>query len=460
MRKAIRLTKGLDFLILGEAGRNFYDTVPGGIYAIQPGDFPGLTPKMVVKEGDMVKAGETLFEDKLFPEVKYVSPVSGTVSAIVRGDRRKVVRVEIEAAEEQQSRKLEAKDPEGMDAREVVDFLLDAGLFGFINQLPYAVTANPRVMPKSIFISTVCDMPLSGDFAIELNDGRYGEIDGRPAQHVAFNIGLKALARVAKVYIGVSPHSDVNCVEDIDNLDIVTVEGKCPAGNVGVLVNHLDPVNKGETVWTVDPATLLYIGRAFICNHVDFTRSIALCGAPVTAAGYYKMVLGQRLSQLFDGTVEENNGLRVNNGNALTGRRTSADGFLGAHASEVSVINDGANIHELFGWIRPRTNQFSSHGSYFSWLRPQHTYRPDTRVKGGRRNMIMSGEYDKVFPMDIYPEFLIKAIIAGDIDRMEQLGIYEVAPEDFAVAEFVDSSKLELQRIVREGLDILRKENS
>ena len=235
--------------------------------------------------------------------------------------------------------------------------------------------------------------------------------------------------------------------------------GKCPAGNVGVQVNHISPVNKGEVVWTVEPAAVIFFGRRLNTGRVDLRRTVAVCGSEVKWPAYVDMTVGQQLSTVLDGMVSDGVKVRVIDGNPLTGRVASGDGFLGAHTSEVTVIPEGDDADEMLGWIMPRFGQFSTSRSYFSWLLGKKEYSLDARVKGGERHIIMSGEYDRVLPMDIYGEYLVKAIIAGDIDKMEQLGIYEVSPEDFALAEFVDSSKLELQRIVREGLDMMRKEN-
>ena len=211
-------------------------------------------------------------------------------------------------------------------------------------------------------------------------------------------------------------------------------------------------------VWTVDPVVVLFIGRLFNTGNVDLRRTVAVAGSEVNEPDYVETVVGTSINTILFGKLKSENNVRIINGNPLTGRKTTLDGFLGAHTSEITVIPEGNNADEMFGWIMPRLNQFSANRSYFSWLQGKRNYKLDARIKGGKRHMIMSGEYDSVLPMDIYAEYLIKAIITGDIDRQEQLGIYEVAPEDFAVAEFVDSSKLELQDIVRKGLDILRKE--
>ena len=236
-------------------------------------------------------------------------------------------------------------------------------------------------------------------------------------------------------------------------------DGPHPAGNVGVQINHIAPVNKGETVWTIDPQAVIFIGRLMNTGRVDLTRTVAVTGSEVLKPAYCRLKVGAMLTGVFAGNVAKGKELRYISGNPLTGRQIPANGFLGAFHSQLTVIPEGSDVHEMLGWIMPRTNDFSVSRSYFSWLGGKSKeYTLDARVKGGERHMIMSEEYDRVFPMDILPEYLIKAIIAGDIDRMEALGIYEVAPEDFALCEFVCSSKMELQRIVREGLDMLRKE--
>jgi Na+-transporting NADH:ubiquinone oxidoreductase subunit A len=243
-------------------------------------------------------------------------------------------------------------------------------------------------------------------------------------------------------------------------VEINIFDGKCPAGNVGVQVNNVLPVNKGEVVWTVDPASVIIIGRLFNSGKVDLRRIIAIGGSEIKEPSYVETLIGTPLSVVLSGRLVTKEHIRIINGNPLTGKKTTIDDYTGAATSEVTVIPEGDNVNELLGWILPRTKEYSTSRSYFSWLFGKRAYNLDARIKGGERHMIMSGEYDKVMPMDIYGEYLIKAIIAGDIDKMEQLGIYEVSPEDFALAEFVDSSKLELQRIVREGLDMLRKENA
>ena len=448
MTKVIKLRRGLDINLAGKAEKKKVAVACGGTYALQPADFEGVKPKVVVKEGDKVKAGDALFVNKEYPEVKFASPVSGTVSLVERGDRRKLLSIRIDADAEQEYADFGKKDPAAMSAEEVVGALLEAGLFGYINQLPYAISTNPQMMPRDIFVSALRDMPLAGDFEYEL--------EGNEAD---FQTGLTALSRIAKTYLGVGAQQSADALLNAKDAEVVVFDGKCPAGNVGVQVNNIAPVNKGEVVWTVEPTAVIFFGRLFNTGRVNLTRTVAVGGSEVKAPAYADIMVGAGICPVLDCSAVKLEGSRIIMGNPLTGKQTTKEGFLGAHTSEITAIPEGNNADELFGWIMPRFNQFSVSRSYFSWLFGKKDYKLDARIKGGERHMIMSGEYDSVLPMDIYGEYLIKAIIAEDIDKMEQLGIYEVSPEDFALAEFVDSSKLELQHIVRKGLDMLRKEN-
>ena len=301
---------------------------------------------------------------------------------------------------------------------------------------------------SSIFISAFDSNPLAPDFEYVLK-----------GEEANFQTGLDALAKIAKTYLGISIKQKSTALTQAKNVTVTVFDGPNPAGNVGVQINHVAPVVKGETVWTIGAEAVIFIGRLFNTGRVDLTRTVAVTGSEVVKPAYCKLKVGALLTHVFAGNVTKDKELRYISGNVLTGKQVKPNGFLGAFDSQLTVIPEGDDIHEMLGWIMPRFNQFSVNRSYFSWLMGnKKEYVLDARIKGGERHMIMSGEYDKVFPMDILPEFLIKAIIAGDIDRMEALGIYEVAPEDFALCEFVDSSKLELQRIVRAGLDMLRAE--
>ena len=446
MANLFRLRKGLDINLAGKAEKKKIQLKSNGKYALQPDCFTGVVPKVVVKEGDKVKAGDALFINKNCQEMKFASPVSGTVTAVERGERRKVLAVKVDADANQVFTDFGVKDVKKMSGDEVKASLLEAGLFGYINGV-----TTPDSNPKAIFVSALRDKPLAADFAFELE-----------GQEKEWQAGLTALSKMAKTYLGVGPEQlDVKGLANVEDVVVNVFDGPCPAGNVSVQVNHVSPVNKGEVVWTVDPSAVIFFGRLFLTGKVNLRRTVALVGSEVKQPQYADMLVGEELQTLLSNSYDATHKVRIINGNVLTGRVTTKDGFLGAHSSEITVIPEGDDADELAGWIMPRLKQFSVNRSYFSWLfGKKKAYSLDARIKGGQRHMIMSGEYDKVIPMDIYPEYLVKAIITGNIDKMEQLGIYEVSPEDFALAEFVDSSKLELQRIVREGLDILRRENN
>ena len=443
MSKLIKLRKGLDVNLKGKAALETVSVKCPGEYALVPDDFTGMKPKVVVNEGDTVLAGDALFVDKKHPEVKFVSPVSGTVTLVERGDRRKLLSVRVKSDGKQQSREFDVKG-------DIKAVLMESGMFAFFRQRPYDVVANPEDKPKAIFVSAFNSMPLSQDFSYVVK-----------GQEEEFKAGIKALSAIAKVNLGINVAQSKTFLNDVPNCEVTVFDGPAPAGNVGVQINHVDPINKGEVVWTIGAEEVIFVGRLMKTGRVDLTRTIAVAGSEVKNPAYATIKVGQKLDTLLQGQISDEASLRIINGNVMTGIKTSKDGYLAAHATEVNVIPEGDHADEFMGWIMPRFNTFSTHRSYLSWLfGKKKEYVFDARVKGGERHMIMSGEYDKVFPMDIFAGYLIKAIITGDIDRQEALGIYEVAPEDFAIAEFVDSSKLELQRIVREGLDILRKENA
>ena len=441
MAKVIKLRKGLDVKLKGTAALETTALKMSDEYALCPDDFCGVKPKPVVKEGDAVKVGDALFVDKLHPEVKFVSPVSGVVSQIERGDRRKLLSIRVKADGMQTARKFDVKG-------DVKAVMMESGLFGMMLQRPYAVVPNPDDKPKAIFVSAFNSMPLAQNFEYVLE-----------GQEKDFQTGISTLSKLSRVHLGVGSKQKAKALLEAKDCEVTVFDGPAPAGNVGVQINHIDPVNKGEVVWTMAPEVVIMLGRLMNNGEADFTRKVAVAGSEVKNPGYVKVILGAKLSDILEGRIDKAANNRIIDGNVMTGMKSDINGFLGAQSTEVNVIPEGDDADEMLGWIMPRFNQFSVSRTYFSWLMPKKEYRLDARVKGGERHMIFSGEYDKVFPMDIYAGYLIKAIITEDIDRQEALGIYEVAPEDFALAEFVCSSKLELQRIVRQGLDALRKEN-
>lgn len=447
MANVIKLKKGLDIPLEGKPVREVADAPKSEYYALIPDDFHGVIPKIAVKAGDHVDAGTPLMYDKNRPEVKFVSPVSGEVVAVNRGERRKVLDITIKSDNKQTSVDFGKFELSGLSGEQVKELLLNAGLFPFIKQRPYDVIANPEVQPRDIFVSAWDSAPLAPDFAFVLK----GEENN-------FQAGLNALKKMTsgKVYVGTSAKDPVNMA----GVETAIFEGPHPAGNVGVQIQHIAPVNKGEVVWTISAFDVLLIGRFFNSGKVDFSRMIAVAGSEIVKPMYIRTVLGARLDSILGNNIKKSNyNQRFISGNVLTGTKVDPMGYLRAPHSQLTVIPEGDDCNELFGWATPGFDKYSVSHSYFTWLfGRKKDYVLDARLHGGERAIIMSGEYDKVLPMDILPEFLIKATIAFDIDKMESLGIYEVAPEDFALCEFVDTSKLELQKIIRNGLDLLMKE--
>lgn len=447
MNKIIKLRKGLNIPIEGKAVSSVTEIKKEiKTVAVCPPDFTGYIPRVAVAEGDAVKVGTPLFADKRNEAQKITSPVSGKVVGIDRGERRKLLSVRIESDGLFSAEDFGATDLAAASAQTITELMDKSGISAFIRQRPYDVVADTRIAPRDIFISLFSTMPLAADTSYALE----GKEDN-------LRLGVKALSKIAPVYIGISPEQ-ADKWGDIEGAEVNVFSGANPAGNVGVQINNVKPVNKGETVWTLGAEAVAMLGKLVRTGNIDYSRRIAIAGAEVSAPQYVDTIMGAALSTLLEGRLKNAEHVRIINGNPLVGTKTSTEGFLAAYATEVTAIPEGDNVDEVLGWIMPRTKTFSTSRSYLSWLFPQKTYNLDARIKGGERHIIMSGEYDRVIPMDIYAGYLVKAIIAKDIDRMEQLGIYEVAPEDFAVAEFVDSSKLELQKLVREGLDYIRKE--
>lgn len=449
MENLYKLKKGLDLKLEGVAPKALREISSVTEYAVAPQDFYGMTPRLVVKEGDHIIAGEPLFTDKQTGKIQIVSPVSGIVKEIERGDRRKIRLIRITPDVHQDAKEWPILGIEKITREDILERLLQSGLFAFFKQRPYDVIASPTDLPKGIFVSTFNKMPLAADFCYVVS-----------GQEEEFKLGISVLSKLAKVYVSISPEQVNTSFIPLHSAEVNIFQGPSPAGNVGVQINHISPINKGEVAWTIGAEEVIFIGRLFKTGRIDLTRNIAIAGSEVCNPTYIKTKIGAAIKDIIGNNLKSQEHTRIINGNPLVGTCTNLGGFLGAHTTEICAIPEGDDVHEVFGWIAPRLNDFSTSRSYCSWLFRKKSYAPDCRIKGGQRHMIMSAEYERVFPMDIYPSYLIKAIITGNIDRQEELGIYEVAPEDFAVAEFIDSSKLELQRIVREGLDLLRKENA
>ncbi len=452
MPKVIKIKKGLDIKLEGAAEKVCVSADKANLFAVKPPDFIGLTPKMLVKPEEAVKAGAPLFFDKYHPEVKFTSPVSGVVKSVTRGERRRILEVVIEADDKQEFVSFDKGDPASMEGEKIRETLLESGLWPTIVQRPYGIVADPEVKPKAIYISGFDTAPLAPDFDLILKD-----------QDENFETGIKALNKLTegKVHIGLkSGYPVASAFADLPDVEYHYFTGPHPSGNVGIQINHIDPINKGDIVWTVNPQHVALIGKLFKEGQYKPEVVLALAGSMVSKPKYYRTLLGTSIAGIIKGSlVEGDSKPRIISGNVLTGTKISEDGYLGYYNSLLSVIPEG-DYYELFGWALPGLNKFSNSRTFLSWLMPNKKWNIDTNLKGGQRAFVMTGEYEKVLPMDILPVHLLKAILVEDIDKMEQLGIYEVLEEDLALCEFVCTTKNDVQDILRKGLDLMRKEMS
>ncbi|MBP5335972.1 MAG: Na(+)-translocating NADH-quinone reductase subunit A [Bacteroidales bacterium] len=444
------MKKGLNIPISGEAELRVSKTIAPGIVAVQPTDFKGFLPRLLVKEGDPVLCGSPVMADKKNADILLTSPVSGTVKEIVRGEKRKLLAVLIESDGKRQCVDFGVKDAAKLDAGQVRQALLQSGLWPWLVQRPYGILADPDARPRDIFVSTFNTAPLAADATFCFG-----------ADVAAAQAGVNALAKLTdgKVYVGLDGNGK-SAFAGLQGCELNCFRGPHPAGNVGVQISHIAPIRKEDTVWTVSLAGLVAIGKLFLTGKYDVRRKVAVTGPMALQPSYVDTLPGtpmQDLAAYFGNTPAEE--LRVIGGDALSGKVIGAAGYLGFFDTQVTILREGTDP-ELLGWIRPfRFNQFSADRSYFSWLLPKKKYAMDTNLHGGARAFLMNdGYYGKVLPMDIFPVFLAKACLAGDIEKMEKFGIYEVLPEDLATCEFVDPSKNNIQAMIEQGIDLMLKE--
>ncbi len=450
MSKKIRIRKGLDIRLVGEAEMVLVQMDPAKVAAIKPTDFHALVPKILVKPGDAVQVGTPLFCDKYNERILFTSPVSGEVADVVRGEKRRVLAVTVLADREPKHIDFGAGDPGAMNRETIIQKLLASGLWPALRQRPFDVVADPAQDPKGIFISAIDTHPLAPDLDFVVRN------QGEDLQR-----GLDALARLTKgkVHLSVGGQTTAREFLDAKNVTMHTVHGPHPAGNVGVQIHHIDPINKGELCWTISVQDILAIGRLFRTGQLDPTRVVAVTGSEAKTPRYVRTHIGAPVKDI-TGPVQTK--VRIISGNVLTGDRVEEDGFLGWYHGQVTLIPEGDEPKFFItdGWASPGFDKFSANRSYPTWLMPGKKFVMDSSQNGEERGFVMTGQYDAVFPFDIYPVHLLKSILANDIEQMEQLGLYEVAPEDFALCEFVCASKINSQSIVREGLDVLKKETT
>lgn len=448
MSKDIKIKKGLTINLKGEAEKTLASAPRSRTFAIRPSDFHLITPKMVVKEGGSVQAGDTIFYSKSNDAIKFVSPVSGTLTKIERGAKRVITEIVIEADPQDTFKDFGVLSPESSSAEAIKTRLLESGCWPFIMQRPYAVVADTEQEPRDIFISAYSTAPLANDYNFSLN-GKEKELQA----------AVTALSKLTKgqVHVGVGKGEN-SPFKGLKDITLHNVSGPHPAGNVGTQINKLGPVNKNEIVWTIAPQDLVIIGELLLTGKFNAERIIALSGSEVKTPKYYKTRIGSEAATfLYDSGLKDEN-VRVISGDVLTGTKISPKGHLGYYSNTVTVIPEGDD-YEFFGWSKPVFNKMStSRALTFSWLAPNKKYDLDTNTNGEHRAFVVTGIYEEVFPLDMYPMQMLKACMVKDLDAMEALGMYEVAPEDFALTEFVCVSKQPHQQIIRNGLDLMYKE--
>ena len=449
MSNDIKIKKGLDIKLIGAAEKVTENAIISNTCIVRPEDFHTVIPKLTVKVGEKVKAGQALFFNKTNENVKFASPVSGEVIEIARGEKRKILSIKIQADKEQSYHDFGALNADSAKADDIKTKLLASGCWAFVKQRPYDVIANPEVAPKAIFVSGYASAPLAADLDYTL-EGKKAELQA----------AVSAFAKLTEGQVHVSVGKKGNSpFAGLSNVTLHNVSGPHPSGNVGTLINKIDPVNKGETVWTVAAQDLVIIGELLLTGKFNAERIVALAGSSVKKPRYFKTKIGSEIATMvYDNGVDKDGNDRIISGNVLSGKQLKPDGVLDYYSNVISVIPEGDD-YEFFGWNKPIFNKVStSRALTFSWLTPNKEFALNTNTNGEHRNFVITGAYEQVFPLDIYPMQILKACMYQDLDEMEALGMYEVAPEDFALTEFVCVSKQPHQDIIRKGLDLMLKE--
>ncbi|MFT7229799.1 MAG: Na+-transporting NADH:ubiquinone oxidoreductase subunit A, partial [Bacteroidia bacterium] len=439
---------GLDIALEGQPENKVYDVTAPVTFAIKPRDFKGLIPKLIVKQGDEVKAGDCLFTDKGNSSICFTSPVSGEIAEIVRGDRRAIMEVKILADSEISYKTFDTSEFSSKSRDEIKNLMLEAGLWPFIVQRPFGVLADTDVSPKAIHVSGFDSAPLAPDLNISLQ-----------GEESNLKIGFEVLKMLTDgtVHLNLHTKRDKNVYNQVSGVEINTFEGPHPSGLVGVQINQVDPINKGDVVWTVKPQHVAFIGKFFSTGNLNLEQTIAVGGSEFNAPGYYKTRVGASVSTILNDNLKQDN-VRVISGNVLTGGKIAQDGYIGFSDNQLSIIPEG-DQYELLGWLVPSYPRPTLSPSLPISKFLKKTFKVNTNPHGEPRAYVVTGQYEKVMPMDIMPQQLVKAVMAKDLELMENLGIYEVIEEDMALCEFVCTSKISVQQVLSEGLELMAEES-
>jgi Na+-transporting NADH:ubiquinone oxidoreductase subunit A len=448
MAKMIKLTKGYDIKLLGDAPAFVKEFESPRLFAVKPLDFKGITPRLKVEVGNEVKAGDVLFHDKRRENILFTAPVSGEVVEVKRGARRVIEEIKILSDSKSEFVNFTAADPNDLSEEEIKDKILKSGCWPFLRNRPFNTVPDPEVKPRDIFISCFDSAPLAPNYNFILEGKKQ-----------LMQTAITALLKLTdgKIYLGLSAgQKGIETFSGLKDVEIYYFDGPHPAGNVGVQIHNVKPINKGETVWTINPQDLLIIGRLFFEGKYNTEKLIAICGNEFKTRGYIKTMMGAQVSTVVKGNLNQTH-VRIISGNVLTGTKIEKDGFIGHFDNCITAIEEG-DEPEFFGWILPSYPRPSYSKTMPAFLSPETKYKVNTSMHGEERAFVITGEYEKVLPMDVLPMQLFKACLAKDIDNMEGLGIYELVEEDVALCEFICTSKLPLQEILSEGLEYVEKE--
>ena len=449
MGKNVKIKRGMDIPLEGKPSTHIHAISCSTTFAIKPTDFKGLIPKLRIKQGEEVSVGDCLFTDKKNDKICFTSPVSGEVAEIVRGDRRAITAIKILAdSSEYKFKEFDIQNYPSKNVDEIKAILLESGLWPFITQRPYGVIADTEVTPKSIHVSGFDSSPLAADLGVSLR-----------GQESQLETGFKILNMLSEggVYLNLHAKKDNTIYQNIKDVNVSYFDGPHPSGLVGVQINNLDPINKGDIVWTIKPQHVAFIGKLFETGKLDFEQNIVIAGSEVKEPAYYTTRLGASVDSLMNDNYKSEN-VRVISGNVLTGTKIDKDGYLGFFDNQVTVIPEG-NQYELLGWLFPSYARPTLSPSLPISKYLKKSFNVNTNPHGEPRAYVVTGQYEKVLPMDIMPQQLIKAVMAKDLELMENLGIYEVIEEDMALCEFVCTSKINVQQVLSEGLELMAEES-
>lgn len=448
MGQNIKIKRGMDIKLEGAPSLDVHQANSPATFAVKPTDFKGLVPKMHVKQGDKVKAGDCLFADKKNDKICFTAPVSGEIAEVVRGDRRAILAVKILADSETAYKSFNTSGFVDKSRDEVVELLLASGLWPFIVQRPYGLLADPSIAPKAIHVSGFDSAPLAADLSISLK-----------GQEANLKTGFEILKKLTegKVHLNVHATKDSSIYNSLEGVEKTIFSGPHPSGLVGVQINKIDPINKGDVVWTIKPQHVAFIGKFFETGNLDLEQTIVVAGSEIRKPAYYATRLGASVSELLMDNVSNDN-VRVISGNVLTGTKIAQDGYLGYYDNQISVIPEGDHF-EMLGWLLPSYPRPTLSSTFPLFKFFKKTFKVNTNPHGENRAYVVTGQYEKVMPMNIMPQQLIKSVMAKDLELMENLGIYEVIEEDMALCEFVCTSKIDVQRVLSEGLELMAEES-